>query len=171
MIGRRIKSCRLMRGWSRKALAAKIGVKPQVITSYENGSDMPDLKTARLLASAFDMTLGKLMSCVPSRVRYEHNEFRKQASLTKSCQTAICMRAEEYFDKVILLSEILNDGVLGDIKAMYSLSLEQLVFRALAEEKITKSRAAELLEITLEQLQDKITASRNQKRLANKISD
>ena len=145
-----------MRGWSKKALAAKIGVKPQVITSYESGSELPDLKTARLLASVFDITLGKLMSYVPSKVRYEHNEFRKQASLSKSCQTAICMRAEEYFDKIIMLSEILNDGVFGDITAMYSLSLEQLVFRALAEEKITESRAAELLEITRAQLRDKI---------------
>lgn len=139
MIGRRIEYLRLKNGLSKKALAAKIGVMPQVITLYESGSEMPDLKTARLLASVFDMTLGKLMSYVPSKVK-----IYKQASLSKATR----MRIEEYFDKILLLFEILNDVALEDITAMYSLSLEQLVRRALAEEKITKSRAAELLEIT-----------------------
>ena len=117
----RIKLYRLQRGLSRKEVAAKTGISLAMLTLFEDGKRTPDNKTARILASVLGITYPQLMKFVPSERKYQHGEFRKQSTLSKSAQGYLQMLIEEYFDRLFLVADLLGGKVLRASPAMHSL--------------------------------------------------
>ena len=63
-VGATIRSRREMAGWSKKELAARAGVTPQMISGYEFGNKMPSCYTLIWLMDKFSLTAGELTMCL-----------------------------------------------------------------------------------------------------------
>ena len=154
MLGRKIKLYRLQQGLTKKELAAKAGITPAMITALENGIDTQmeakDVKTIRSIASALNVSESRLLSYIPQRPN----------SNWKSARSYLDVLMEEYLDKLYLLSDLLGDKEVADKTVTRPFEadalLEQLVRRALHEDKISMYRAAELLNIPYHEAREKL---------------
>ena len=164
MLGRKIKLYRLQQELSKKELEVKTGIKTSMLTAYEEGKETPDTKTVRLIADVLGVPFSDFMKFVPSSRKYQHEEFKKQSSLSRAAQSYLRLIVEEYFDKLYLVANLLNcvnvsDLYIGQDKKYLEKApelLEQLVLRALNEDKMSISRAAELLNIPCSELRDRV---------------
>lgn len=121
MLGRKIRLYRLQQGLTKKELAVRTGISQARITAFENGRETPNTKIARVLASALGVSFPQLMKFVPSSREYQHGEFRKQSSLSKSAQTYLRMLSEEYFDRLFLAADLLGGKVLREPPTVHCL--------------------------------------------------
>ena len=97
MLGRKIKLYRLQQELSKKELEAKTGIKTSMLTAYEEGKETPDTKTVRLIADVLGVPFSDFMKFVPSSRKYQHEEFKKQSSLSRAAQSYLRLIVEEYF--------------------------------------------------------------------------
>ncbi len=154
MLGRKIKLYRLQQGLTKKELAAKTGITPARITAFEDDKETPleiqDVKTIRSIASALNVSESRLLACIPHRPNNNWKSARSFSDVLK----------EEYLDKLYLLSVLLGDKEVADktVAGHFEADalLEQLVRRALHEDKISMSRAAELLDIPYHEAREKL---------------
>lgn len=63
-LGKKIKESRQKAGLTQEKLADKLGVSPQAVSKWENGSNMPDIILLPALADVFDITVDELLGCV-----------------------------------------------------------------------------------------------------------
>ena len=154
MLGRKIKLYRLQQGLTKKELAAKAGITPARITALDNGIDTQmeakDVKIVSSIASALNVSESRLLSYIPQRPNSNWKSARSFSDVLK----------EEYLDKLYLLSNLLGDKEVADktVAGHFEADalLEQLVRRALHEDKISMSRAAELLDIPYHEAREKL---------------
>ena len=121
MLGRRIKLYRLKNGLSRKELATKSGISADQLSKFEDGQQRPDGHVISTLASVLNVNLPQFMFSVPHSRTYQHGEYRKQSSLSKSAQAYICLLVEDYFDRLFLAVDLLGDNVLREPPVIHSL--------------------------------------------------
>lgn len=158
MLGRKIKLYRLQQGLTKKELAAKAGITPARITALENGIDTQmeakDVKIVSSIASALNVSESRLLSYIPQRPN----------SNWKSARSYLDVLMEEYLDKLYLLSDLLGDKEVADKTVTRPFEadalLEQLVLRALDEDKISWSRGAELLGISPFEMKEKAATAK-----------
>ena len=62
LFSERLKSARLMRGWTQAELASRAGLPPTSIAHFESGSRKPSFDTLRRLAAALDVSTDFLLS-------------------------------------------------------------------------------------------------------------
>ncbi len=123
MIGKNLKYYRLMRSFSQKSLAEKVGVTPMTISHYESDSRMPDMATLKKLADALCVSAADLLASRNEELDIQHNEFRKNAALTKSGQEFAMASAEEYFNRFMTVVNILGGTVLSASPRCYELPI------------------------------------------------
>ena len=147
MLGRKIKIYRLQQGLTKKELAAKVGITPAMITAFEDNKQTPNLRIIRSLMSVLNVSFGSLLSNIPPRPSSKWKSARSYSERLK----------EEYLDKLYFLSILLDDREVADKTATEQSDalLERLVMRALDEDKISLSRAGELLGITPFEVREK----------------
>ena len=63
-LGKKIRESRQKAGLTQEKLADKLGVSPQAVSKWENGSNMPDIILLPALADVFDITVDELLGCV-----------------------------------------------------------------------------------------------------------
>ncbi len=123
MIGRNLKYYRLMRSLSQKALAEKLNVTPMSISNYESDSRMPDVDTLKKLAAALNVSTVDLLSSRSDELKIQHNEFRKKSTLTKAGQDLAMASAEEYFNRFMMIVNILGGTVLSAVPQCHQLPI------------------------------------------------
>lgn len=121
MLGKNIKYSRLKLGFTKKALAEKIGISSMAITHYENGERNPDMQIMRKLTDALQVKLVDLLRNRTENHKYVHGEFRRNSTLSVSGQEFIRENVEEYFDRFFTVIDILGDNVLPNQPACHAI--------------------------------------------------
>lgn len=114
MFEKNLKFYRLKRKMTKKDLADACGVTPMAITNYESGKRKPDMETVNKLAAALGVKTIDFLQTRNSQLRFEHFEFRKKASLSKTEQEYIRESVEEYFGRFFDTVEILGGDLLPE---------------------------------------------------------
>ena len=97
MFEKNLKYYRLKNNMSMKDLAIACGVTPMTISNYESGKRRPDMDTIEKLASVLGIHVIDFLESRNSNLVFNHREFRKHSSLTKTQQEFVQESVEEYF--------------------------------------------------------------------------
>ena len=108
MFEKNLKYYRLKRKMTKKDLADACDVTPMAITNYESGKRKPDMETVKKLASALGVKTIDFLQTRNNQLQFEHFEFRKKSSFSKSEQEFIRESVEEYFSRFFDTVEILG---------------------------------------------------------------
>lgn len=136
-IASRIKSARLMRGWSLQDVADALNgqLSAQTISRYERGVIEPELEKLRLLSRAFDLDLDYF-----ERPGLELGQlsFRKTTALPKKEEYRILEMARDFLERYLEAESLLNEvrelaNPLGD-KVITSLAEAEAAAELLREE-------------------------------------
>ena len=99
MFEKNLKYYRLQKNMSKKDLAEACGVTLMAISNYESGKRMPDINTISKLADALDVRITDFLAPRNKKLSFNHGEFRKNSTLTKSQQEYVQESVEEYFSR------------------------------------------------------------------------
>lgn len=99
MFKKNLKFLRLKKKMTKKELSEKCGVSQMAITNYENGSRKPDIEIIEKLAKALDVHVADFLTSYSNDLVFEHGDFRKQSTLSKSEQDFVREAVEEYFNR------------------------------------------------------------------------
>lgn len=108
LFARRLKSARLMKGYSLQDLADAIDNKltRQSLHRYEGGGVIPDGEILALLADALDVTIDFFFR--ETEVTIDKVEFRKNRNMTVRQENMIKEKAKEYLGRYLEVEEILG---------------------------------------------------------------
>lgn len=97
----RLKSARIMRGWSLQELAdrADISITKQALRKYEHNSMKPDGGVLIALAKALDVKPDYFLK--ESRIKLDPVEFRKKAKLSVKSVESIKERVKEFLERYL----------------------------------------------------------------------
>ena len=123
MLSKNLKYYRLKNNLSKAALASRIGVTPMAITNYENGNRRPDMPTIKALASVLGVKTADFLAVRNANLVFDHEEFRKNCSLSKSQQDYAREAVEEYFNRFFEAVELLGGEVLPASPKMHEIEL------------------------------------------------
>lgn len=112
MLGKNIKYYRLKKNMSMKSLAAACGVTPMTISNYENGNRKPDIETINKLAEILGVHVVDFLSVRNAGLTFNHKEFRKHSTLSKTKQDYVQESVEEYFSRFFDAVECLGGNPL-----------------------------------------------------------
>lgn len=123
MFSKNLKYYRLKNQLSKKALAEKVHVSAMAITNYEDGSRMPSMDILSALADALGVRVSDFLAVRNENLKFQHAEFRKNASLSQTQQEYVRESVEEYFSRFMTAVEVLGGEVLPNAPACHHLSL------------------------------------------------
>ncbi len=123
MFNKNLKYYRLKNHLSKKALAEKVHVSAMAITNYEDGSRMPSMETLTALAEALGVRIADFLAVRNENLVFQHAEFRKNSSLSKTQQEYVKESVEEYFGRFMTVVEVLGGDVLPDAPVCHMLPL------------------------------------------------
>ncbi len=125
MFSKNLRYYRLKNGLSKKALAERVHVSAMAITNYEDGSRKPNMSILSALAAELGVRVSDFLATRNENLVFQHAEFRKTASLTKTQQEYVRESVEEYFGRFMTVVEILGGEVLPDAPACHQLPLSE----------------------------------------------
>lgn len=99
MFEKNLKFFRLKKKMTKKELSEKCGVSQMSITHYENGTRRPDIEMIEKLAKALDVHVVDFLSSYNQNLVFQHGDFRKKSTLSKSEQEFVREAVEEYFNR------------------------------------------------------------------------
>lgn len=106
MIGERLKSARLYRGWTQREVAAAVGVSAAAISKYERGQDMPGSAVLIRLAEAFDRSLDYFFRSVS--VTLSEFQFRCR-QLAQRERQQIAATTHEWLERYLLVESLIAE--------------------------------------------------------------
>ena len=121
MFEKNLKFFRLKKKMTKKDLAKKCGLSQMAITNYENGTRRPDIEIIEKLAEALDVYVVDFLSAHNQNLVFQHGEFRKKSTLSKSEQDFVREAVEEYFNRFFIAVDALGGDPI--VKAPESHSL------------------------------------------------
>ena len=108
MFDKNLKFFRLKKKMTKKELSEKCGISQMAITHYENGSRKPDIEIIEKLARALDVYVADFLSSYSQDLVFEHGDFRKKSTLSKSEQEFVRESVEEYFNRFFVAVDSLG---------------------------------------------------------------
>lgn len=114
MFEKNLKYYRLKNNMSIKKLSDVSGISSMAISNYEHGKRRPDIETINRLADALGIQVMDFLASRNTHISFDHREFRKHSTLTKSQQEFICESVEEYFGRFFDAVECLGGNPLPD---------------------------------------------------------
>lgn len=114
MLNCNIRYYRVSKKLTLKGLANAIGKSPECVLCYETGEELPDLATARRIASELGVRLADLMSGSSSGHKYEHGGFLKSRGFGLRGQERVKIAVEDYLDRFFAVAELIGGKVLRD---------------------------------------------------------
>jgi len=78
-LGDNIRELRRNRGWTQEQLAERVGMSPQAISRWENGTTYPDLELIPEIARLFSVTTDELLGCGEPKERLTRRELNRMA--------------------------------------------------------------------------------------------
>lgn len=112
MFSKYLKFYRLKEGLSKKELARRAGLSPQVITKCENSPNLPDVEIINKIANALNRSIIDFLYEWGQDLNFQHGHFRRNCSLKKSQQDFVRESVEEYFSRFFCIVNILGEKVL-----------------------------------------------------------
>ena len=125
MFSKNLKYYRLLRGMTKKELAANANVTPMAITNYEKGERMPNMDTLKALAAALNVRVSDFLTVRNENIVFDHCEFRKNTYLSAFRQEFIRESVEEYFGRFMTAVEILGGDVLPEAPKCHAITLSE----------------------------------------------
>lgn len=114
---------RLKEHLTKKELAERAGVTPMAITHYENGDRKPEMATIKRLADVLNVRVSDFLQPRKTELVFDHREFRKNSSLTKTQENLIRESLEEYLSRFMTIAEIIGGEVIPSPPALGKLRL------------------------------------------------
>lgn len=102
----RLKTARILRGYSRKQLIDALGVSKQMISKYENGISLPDGPNLIALANLLKVKPDYFFT--PSSVSFDKIEFRKKAKTPKKKMESIKINILNQMENYLQIEDILS---------------------------------------------------------------
>ena len=99
MFEKNLKFFRLKKKMTKMDLAKKCGLSQMAITNYENGTRRPDIEVIERLAKALDVYVVDFLTSHNQNLVFQHGDFRKKSTLSKSEQDFVRASVEEYFNR------------------------------------------------------------------------
>lgn len=100
IFAKRLKSARLIKGYSMQDLADMLNVSKQMVSKYENGKSIPDSSGLIKMAKALEQNADYFFK--PSAVELKEVKFRKKSCFTakklKAVEEEVLQRVENYLD-------------------------------------------------------------------------
>ena len=112
MFEKNLKYYRLKNNMSKKDLADACGLTSMAISNYESGKRKPDMEIINKLAEALGIHVIDFLESRNSNLSFDHKEFRKHSTLSKSQQEYIQESVEEYFSRFFDAIECLGGNPL-----------------------------------------------------------
>ncbi len=113
IFAKRLKSARLVKGYSLQKLADMLNISKQMVSKYENGKSIPDSSGLIKMAKALEQNSDYFFK--PSAVELKEVKFRKKSCFTakklKAVEEEVLQRVENYLDIESILaikSEFVN---------------------------------------------------------------
>lgn len=125
MFSKNLKFYRMKNNLTKKDLAQQCGLSSMSITNYENGNRMPSMNELKKLASALGVKVSDFLMVRNNNLVFSHEEFRKNARLSKGKQEYIRECVEEYFSRFFTVVELLGGEILPSSPPCYSLPLSK----------------------------------------------
>ena len=114
MFEKNLKYYRLKKNMSMKDLAEACGLTSMAISNYESGKRQPDIDTINSLAKALGVNVVDFLASRNTNLVFQHCEYRKHSSLTKTQQEYIQESVEEYFSRFFDAVECLGGDPLPE---------------------------------------------------------
>ena len=121
MFEKNLKYYRLKKNMTMKDLAEACGVTPMAISNYENGKRKPDMDTINKLAEALSVYVVDFLASRNNNLSFNHCEFRKHSTLTKTQQEYVKESVEEYFSRFFDAVECIGGNPLPPPPRCYTL--------------------------------------------------
>ena len=123
MFSKNLKYYRLKKGFSKKQLAEKLNITAMAVTNYEEGKRNPSSEIIGKISACLDVKVTDLLAVRNEKIKYVHEEFRKNSKLSIHDQNLIKEGIEEYFDRFMTAAEILGGDVIPVAPKLHSLEL------------------------------------------------
>jgi len=104
MIGERIRSARIMRGFSQRELAQRVGVSAMAISKYERNLDVPGSEVLIRLARALGVRTEFFFRA--HRIREIVPVYRKRTALPQKIQASIVEQVKEWLERYVALEAL-----------------------------------------------------------------
>src|SRR5437899_9290986 len=105
-IGERIKSARIMAGFSQRALADRAGVSAMAISKYERDMDTPSSSVLLRLAKALGVKIEYFFR--PTTVTLSTPAHRRWESLPPEQETSLLERVQDRLERYIDIEQLLD---------------------------------------------------------------
>lgn len=122
MFEKNLKYYRLKKNMSMKDLAEACGVTSMAISNYESGKRKPDMDIINKLADALGIYVADFLASRNNDISFEHCEFRKNSTLSKTQQEYVRESVEEYFSRFFDAVECLGGNPLPNPPQCHTLS-------------------------------------------------
>lgn len=123
MFSKNLRYYRLKKSMNKKQLAIRCGLSPMAITNYENGKREPNMEILKKLADALDVRVTDFLAARNENLVFEHGEFRKKASLSKSKQEYVKESVEDYLGRLYTVEEILGGEVIPKAPECHAINM------------------------------------------------
>lgn len=104
MIGERIRSARIMRGFSQRELARRVGVSAMAVSKYERDLDVPGSEVLLRLARALGVRMEFFLRA--NRIREIVPVYRKRTGLPQKVQASIVEQVKEWLERYVALETL-----------------------------------------------------------------